>query len=67
MTKARMVAQYGLGLPMDGMGLFHAIFSYAGTLTITVTACREQMPDPEFYAQCLQDAYDELREATGVD
>jgi diacylglycerol O-acyltransferase len=66
MTQARMVANYGLGLPMDGMGLFHAIFSYAGSLTITVTGCRAQLPDPGFYADCIQSAFDDLRKATGV-
>jgi diacylglycerol O-acyltransferase len=66
MTKAVMVAQYGLGLPMDGIGLFHAIFSYNGTVTVTITGCREQLPDPEFYAECLQVSFEELREAAGV-
>ena len=66
MTQARMVAQYGLGLPMDGLGLFHVVFSYAGTLTVTMTGCREQVPDPAFYAECLQRAFDALREAAGV-
>jgi WS/DGAT/MGAT family acyltransferase len=63
MTRARMVANYGLGLPLDGMGLFHAIFSYNGTLTITVTCCREMLPDPEFYIECIQSAFDELESA----
>jgi len=63
MTKARMVANFGLGLPIDGMGLFHVVFSYAGTVTITLTACRRQMPDPDFYAACLQASFDELHEA----
>ncbi len=67
MTRARMVAQYGLGLPLDGLGIFHVVFSYAGSITITVTACREQMPDPGFYAECLQASYDALREAAGVE
>ena len=67
MTRARMVAQYGLGLPMDGLGLFHVVFSYAGSITITVTACREQMPDPAFYAECLQASFEALRDAAGIE
>jgi WS/DGAT/MGAT family acyltransferase len=67
MTSARMVAQYGLGLPLDGLGLFHVVFSYAGTITITMTCCREQVPDPAFYAECLQASFDELRQKAGVD
>ncbi|MGI9592464.1 MAG: WS/DGAT/MGAT family O-acyltransferase [Myxococcota bacterium] len=66
MTEARMVANFGLGLPMDGMSLFHVVFSYAGTLTITVTCCRETLPDPAFYAECLNDSFEELRLAAGV-
>lgn len=67
MTQARMVANYGLGLPMDGLGLFHVVFSYNGTITVTMTGCREQLPDPGFYGECLQRAFDDLKEAAGVE
>ena len=63
-TQARMVANFGLGLPLDGLGLFHAIFSYNGTLTVSITACREQIPDPGDYAECLQVAFEELLAAS---
>ncbi|HYC00149.1 MAG TPA: wax ester/triacylglycerol synthase family O-acyltransferase [Candidatus Limnocylindrales bacterium] len=59
-TGARMVSLYGLGPVMDGMGLIHPVFSYSGRISIAVTACRVQMPDPGFYAQCLQASFDEL-------
>jgi WS/DGAT/MGAT family acyltransferase len=62
-TKARMVANFGMGLPMDGIGLFHAVFSYNGTLTVAITGCREQLPDPGFYAECIEASFAELREA----
>ena len=39
------------------------MFSFSGRITISVAACRDQMPDPEFYAQCLQDSFDELEAA----
>jgi hypothetical protein len=58
-----MVANFGMGLPMDGMGLFHAVLSYNGTITVSITGCREQMPDPGFYAECIEEAFSELREA----
>ena len=64
-TSARMVTTFGLGLPLDGIGLFHAIFSYNGTITIAITACRDQLPDPAFYAECLQRSFDELQQAMG--
>jgi diacylglycerol O-acyltransferase len=59
-TGAKMVSLYGMGPVADGMGLIHPVFSYSGRISISVTACREQMPDPGFYAQCLQDSFDEL-------
>ena len=60
---ARLVAQYGMGPVGDGVGLIHPVFSYCGQITIAATACREMMPDPGFYAECLQASYDELRDA----
>ena len=46
------------------MGLIHAIPSYRGEIVISVTACREMMPDPAFYADCLRESFDELITAT---
>jgi diacylglycerol O-acyltransferase len=62
-TRAKMVANFGMGLPLDGMGLFHAVLSYNGAVTVAVLGCREQMPDPSFYAECLEESFNELREA----
>ncbi len=62
-TGARMVASYGLGPVLDGMGLIHPVFSYDGRVSISFTSCREVMPDPGFYADCLQASYDELYRA----
>ena len=61
---ARMVANYGTGPILDGMGLFHAITSYCGDFAISATSCRVIMPDPEFYRQCLLDSYAELKAGT---
>ena len=60
MAGARLVTAYGIGPVMDSMGLFHAVTSYCGEVAITVTACREMMPDPAFYRECLQKSFDEL-------
>jgi WS/DGAT/MGAT family acyltransferase len=62
-TGARMVANYGTGPILDGMGLFHAITSYCGDFAISATSCRVIMPDPEFYRQCLLDSYAQLTAA----
>jgi WS/DGAT/MGAT family acyltransferase len=58
---ARMVSMYGMGPIIDQMGLFHAVFSYDGKITFTFTACREMLPDPDVYAECLQGSFDELK------
>jgi WS/DGAT/MGAT family acyltransferase len=43
----------------DGMGLVIAVTSYDGRIIISPTSCREQMPDPEFFAQCIRDSFQE--------
>ena len=65
MCGARLVAQYGLGPVQDGMGLIHAVFSYNGNVMITATSCRDMMPDPAFYADCLRRSYDALVKGVG--
>ncbi len=60
---ARMVATYGMGPLSMGTGLIHPVFSYCGQITVSFTSCREMIPDPEFYAECLERSYQELRDA----
>ncbi len=64
MAGARMVRSFGLGPVMDSMGLFHAVTSYCGEICIAVTACRDMLPDPAFYAECLQESFDEMLTAS---
>ena len=56
---AKLVSIYGMVCLIDGMGLGHVVHSYCDDITITATADREAMPDPEFYAQCLEESFDE--------
>lgn len=65
-TGAKMLSNFGLGPAIDGMGLFHAILSYCGKFNISINACREMMPDPAFYADCLKESFSELHQATVV-
>jgi diacylglycerol O-acyltransferase len=44
----------------DGLGLAHVVQSYVDEAYISFTACRDILPDPEFYSQCLQDSFDDL-------
>lgn len=43
----------------DGLGLAFAVTRYDGRLVISPTSCRELMPDPEVFAQCLRDSFQE--------
>jgi WS/DGAT/MGAT family acyltransferase len=60
-TGARMVALHGMGPIMEGVGIIHPVFSCSGKISVAVTCCRDMMPDPEFYADCLQASYDDLK------
>ncbi|MFK7830569.1 MAG: wax ester/triacylglycerol synthase family O-acyltransferase [Congregibacter sp.] len=60
-TGARMISNFGTGPVADGLGLFHVITSYCGEFTISATSCREMMPDPGFYQECLMQSFSELK------
>ena len=62
-TGAKLVSMFGLVCLTDGMGLGHVVQSYRDQATVTFTACRKMMPDPEFYRQCIQDSFDDLKNA----
>ena len=63
MAGARLVSFAPISIAIDGLGLNVTAFSYHGTMWICAVACRDMLPDPEFYAECLQLSYDELRDA----
>lgn len=60
-TGARMLSNFGTGPVADGVGLFQVISSYCGEFSISATSCREMMPDPGFYRECLFESMDELK------
>jgi WS/DGAT/MGAT family acyltransferase len=64
---ARLESMMGLVCLTDGMGLAHVVQSYTDEATIAFTACRELMPDPEFYAQCIEESFADLRDAAKAD
>ena len=43
----------------DGMGLVFSVTSYSEMIAISFTGCYEQLPDPEVFAQCLRDSFQE--------
>ncbi len=57
---ARLVHFYPVSIATDYVGLNHTGFSYNGVMWITAVACRNMMPDPGFYADCLRQSFDEL-------
>ncbi|WP_296681254.1 wax ester/triacylglycerol synthase family O-acyltransferase [Novosphingobium sp.] len=57
---ARLESMMGLLCLTDGVGLGHTVQSYCKEATITFTACRKVMPDPDVYAQCIEDSFQEL-------
>jgi diacylglycerol O-acyltransferase / wax synthase len=65
---ARLVDGICFGPLLPNVGLFHIVYSSVfdkqGTITISFTACREMLPDPAFYADCLRRSFEELRAAT---
>ncbi|MEM7803695.1 MAG: wax ester/triacylglycerol synthase family O-acyltransferase [Pseudomonadota bacterium] len=61
---SKMVANFGMGPVVHGVGLFHPVVSYNGMIAISIVACREMMPDPAFYMSCLQASFDEMYAAT---
>jgi WS/DGAT/MGAT family acyltransferase len=56
---ARMTYFSALMPIADGMGLVFAVTSYDGQIVISPTSCRELMPDPEAFAQCIRDSFQE--------
>ena len=67
MCGAELVNSFSLGPLLPNIGLFHIVYSAVqnkrGTITLSFTACRDMLPDPEFYAECLQESFDELKAA----
>ena len=43
----------------DGMGLVFAVTNYDGRIVVSPTSCRELMPDPDAFTQCLRDSFQE--------
>lgn len=60
---AKLVGVYGLMCLVDGMRLGHIVQSYNGDVTLSFTACRDAMPDPDFYGECLRKSFDDHIEA----
>jgi len=61
---ARMNNMHALGLIMNGLGLFHTATSYKDSFSITALSSPSCLPDIDLYQQCLEQSWQELREAS---
>jgi diacylglycerol O-acyltransferase len=57
MAGARLVNFAPVSIAIDGLGLNVTGFSYNGMLWLCAVACREMMPDPGFFAECLRESF----------
>jgi diacylglycerol O-acyltransferase / wax synthase len=62
MAGARLVNYVPISIAIDGMGLNVTGFSYAGNMWICAVSCREMLPDPAFFADCLRTSFDQMKE-----
>lgn len=63
---AKCVHCFGTLPLMDGGGLAHSVGSYNGNLIFGFTACREILPDPDFYNECMSKAIKTMVKATKI-
>ena len=63
MAGARLVNFAPISIALDGLGLNVTAFSYHGTMWVCAVACRDMVPDPAFFADCLRNAFHALEHA----
>jgi WS/DGAT/MGAT family acyltransferase len=49
----------------NGAGLAHSINSYVDDFGVNITACRELLPDTDFYVECIQESFAALLSGAG--
>ena len=57
---AKAMCFYPVSIPMDGLGLNVTGVSYNGVMWVSVVSCRNMLPDPAFFTECLKEAWEEL-------
>ena len=66
MAGARLVSFAPISIAIDGLGLNVTAFSYHGTMWICAVACRDMLPDPAFFADCLRRSFAKLEAAAAA-
>ena len=60
---AKLLKSTGCAPVLDGMGLLLGAISYNGEIVLSISACRDIVPDPEFLAACLRRSFQRLKKA----
>jgi len=63
---AQAVQMFGSPPLMDGGAVLHSVGSYNGQFIFTFTACRDLLPDPDFYRECMEGAIRDVVRAAGA-
>ena len=62
---AQLVDGFGIGPLIPRIGLFHTasstVMNKQGRINLSFWACRDMLPDPQFYRECIEASYAELR------
>jgi WS/DGAT/MGAT family acyltransferase len=60
---AKAMCLYPVSIPADGAGLNFTAVSYNGVLWLSMVSCREMLPDPATFLECMRGSWDELLSA----
>jgi len=60
MAGAQLEMFLAVSIAFDGIGLNVTGFSYNGTLWVCFVACRDMLPDPDQFCDCLKESFAEL-------
>ncbi len=66
MAGAKLVYYAPISIAIDGLGLNVTGFSYAGKLCICAVSCREMLPDPAIFADCLREAFERMKHSAAA-
>lgn len=62
---AKLIGFTGMGIILDNLTLAHTVTSYDGQVAVAAVSDRMVMPDPAFYADCMDAAFAELKDIAG--
>jgi len=60
---AKAMCLYPVSIPADGAGLNFTAVSYNGVMWLSMVSCREMLPDPGTFLDCMRESWEELLSA----